>query len=101
MAGYNTLTVQQFEVYDELANVLETDFAGGNQVLTELQDFYDSCITTHMSDEELELRPIRDFYQRLGQFLYLYSIVDWGKRNIIPFSWNAAVFLTKCRRSDL
>ena len=66
MAGYNTLTVQQHEVYDELADVLETDFAGGNQVLAELQDFYDSCITTHMSDEQLELQPIRDFYQHLG-----------------------------------
>ena len=71
MAGYNTLRVQQYEVYDELADVLETDFAGGNQVLTELQDFYDSCITAYVSDDELDLQTIRDLYQRLGQFLYL------------------------------
>ena len=68
MAGYDTLTVQQHEVYDELADVLETDFAGGNQVLTEMQDFYDSCITARISDDKLDLQTIRDFYQRLGQF---------------------------------
>ena len=74
MAGYDTLTVQQFEVYDELADVLETDFTGGNQVLTELQDFYDSCITAYVSDDEVDIQTIRDLYQHLGQFsLVVYS----------------------------
>ena len=68
MAGYDTLTVQQFEVYDELANVLETNFTGGNHVLTELQDFYDSCITAYVSDDEVDIQTIRDLYQHLGQF---------------------------------
>lgn len=69
MAGYNTLILQQDLVYRQLADVLETDFAGDNHVLMELQDFYDACIFDLFSDN-VDLRPVRKIFERLGEFIY-------------------------------
>ena len=66
MAGYNPITVQKFDVFDELADVLETMLVGVNSVLTELLDFYDSCIAEQLSDT-VNLQPFRDLIQRLGK----------------------------------
>ena len=69
MAGYSTLKVQQFDVWEELADVLETAFTGENQILIELQDFYESCIAEQLSDEDLDLQPFINLYQKLGQLI--------------------------------
>ena len=66
MAGYGPLTVQQFDVFDELADVLETKVVGVNSVLAELRDFYDSCIAEQLSDD-VNIQPFRDLFQRLGK----------------------------------
>ena len=70
--GTGALRQQQFAVYSDLAEVLETDFTGGNSVLTELSDFYDSCIAAQLMTEEefiSKLIPvIRQVYQDLGMF---------------------------------
>ena len=69
MAGYGTLTVQQFDVYDDLADILETDFTEGNKILTEMQDFYHSCIVAEqMNQTAAIILPVRKFFQGLGQF---------------------------------
>ena len=74
MAGYDVLKVQQYDVYDRLADVLETQFnTAGNQILTELQDFYDSCIVAQTSDNQLDVQPFRKLYQELGQFYIHYT----------------------------
>ena len=68
MAGYDALTIQQFDVYDDLADILETDFTGGNKILAEMQDFYRSCIfAAQMNQTEAIILPTRQFYQELGQ----------------------------------
>ena len=66
MAGYNPLTVQQFDVFDELADVLETKLVGVNSVLAEMLDFYEACIAEQLSDN-VNLQPFRDLFQRLGK----------------------------------
>ena len=65
-ARYTTLLVQQDLVYGELADVLETDFAGGKSVFMELKDLYDSCILAQVSDD-VDLGPVMDLYQELGK----------------------------------
>ena len=68
MAGYGTLAVQQYDVYDDLAEILETDFTGGNKILTEMQDFYHSCIVAEqMNQTEAIILPVRKFFEGLGQ----------------------------------
>ena len=66
MAGFNPITVQQFDVFDELADVLETKLVGVNSVLTELRDFYEACIAEQLTDN-VNLQPFRDLFQRLGK----------------------------------
>lgn len=54
-------------MYGELADVLETDFTGGNSVLKELQELYDSCVLAESSDD-VDLGPILELYKELGKF---------------------------------
>ena len=70
MAGYDALTIQQYAVYGELADILEKDFNHDeNKVLTELQDLYDSCIIAMVTNISASYVPaIRKFYHDLGQF---------------------------------
>jgi predicted metalloendopeptidase len=86
MAGYDTLTVQQFDVYDDLADILETDFTEGNKILTEMQDFYRSCIVAaQMNQTEAIILPTRQFYQELGGWSLLDIPGDgtqWGINSI-------------------
>ena len=66
-AGYNAFILQRFAVLEELADFLEaSDFVKGNKVLLELQDFYDSCITSHLSDD-FNIEPFRVLYRELGE----------------------------------
>ena len=66
-AGYDVLILQTFAVLEELADFLEaSDFVKGNEVLLELQDFYDSCITSHLSDD-FDIEPFRVLYRELGK----------------------------------
>ena len=68
MAGYNALILQQFDVYNELADILESNFADGNDIFLEMQDFYDSCIAAQEVNITASLIPaIRNFYEDLGQ----------------------------------
>ena len=57
-------------MYSDLAEVLETDFTAGNKILTEVSDFYTSCIAAQlMNQTEFEdnfLPVVRKFYQNLG-----------------------------------
>ena len=61
-------------MYSDLAKVLETNFTGGNKVLTQLSSFYNSCIAAQMMNETEfvdRLVPIiRKFYQELGTYSY-------------------------------
>ena len=67
MAGYNKLTQQKLKVYEELADVIEDDFTDGNEILIELQDLYDSCITAQEMNISASLVPaIGKFYHDLG-----------------------------------
>ena len=69
MAGYDTLIVQQYDVYNDLADILETDFTEGNEILTEMQDFYRSCIVAEQMNQTVAIiLPVRKFFQGLGQF---------------------------------
>ena len=76
--GTSVIQEQQYAVYSDLAGVLETDFAGDNKVLTELSDFYDSCIAAKlMSDDEFveKLIPaVRKLYQDLGTYNIHFSL---------------------------
>ena len=77
MAGYGALTVQQYDVYDDLADILETSFTGGNRILSEMQDFYRSCIVAaQMNQTDAIILPVRKFYQNLGQCCQEYTHVD-------------------------
>ena len=68
MAGYNTLILQQFDVYNELADILESNFSDGNDIFLEMQDLYDSCIAAQEVNITASLIPaIRNFYEDLGQ----------------------------------
>jgi predicted metalloendopeptidase len=86
MAGYDALTVQQYDVYDDLADILETDFTEGNKILTEMQDFYRSCIVAaQMNQTEAIILPTRQFYQELGGWSLLDIPGDgtqWGINSI-------------------
>ena len=57
-------------MYTDLANVLATNFTQGNKVLSQLANFYNSCIAAQMmTDSEYVdqfLPVIRKFYQDLG-----------------------------------
>ena len=79
--GTGALEGQQYAVYSDLAEVLETDFTGGNKVLTQLSNFYDSCITAQMMNETEfvdRLVPIiRKFYQQLGTYSYS-DYLEWN-----------------------
>ena len=66
-AGYDVVTLQRFAVLEELADFLEaSDFVKGNEVLLELQDFYNSCITSHLSDD-FDIEPFRVLHRELGE----------------------------------
>ena len=66
-AGYDVLILQRFAVIKELADILETaDFEEGNHVFLELQDFYESCINSHFSDD-FDIEPLRVLYKELGK----------------------------------
>ena len=88
MAGYSPLIVQQFDVFDELADVLETQLVSGNSVLTELQDFYDACIVDKLSDD-VNLQPFRDLFQRLGK-----SIKALYKLRSVSFTYMVSPLLS-------
>ena len=64
-------------IYTELAGIIETDFTGGNRILSELEDLYSSCLAgRQMSREDFltfVLPEIRQFYQGLGQYIHLKS----------------------------
>ena len=68
--GTGALQEQQFAVYSDLAEVLETDFTAGNRILTEVSDFYTSCIAAQLMNQtefvDNFLPVIRKFYQNLG-----------------------------------
>ena len=70
--GTGALEQQQYAVYSDLAMVLETDFAGGNKILTELSDFYTSCIAAQLMDDsefiDILIPIMRKLYQDLGMF---------------------------------
>ena len=78
MAGYGALTIQQYGVYDNLADVLESDFAGGNDILLELQDFYDSCTAAQEANITAALIPaVRKLYHDIGQYIHVYTCVGF------------------------
>ena len=82
--GTGAIEQQQYAVYSDLAKVLETDFTGGNKVLIQLSNFYNSCIAAQMMNETEfvdKLVPvIRKFYQELG------------KCNFIPHYYHYCLF---------
>ena len=73
--GTGALEQQQYAVYSDLAKVLETDFTGGNKVLIQLSNFYNSCIAAQMMNEtefvDRLVPVIRKFYQDLGKLIPL------------------------------
>ena len=71
MAGYSALRVQQLDVYDDLADILDTSFTDGNEIFTEMQKFYNSCIVFgEMNLTDALILPVRKFFQDLGQFFW-------------------------------
>ena len=79
-------------MYSDLAEVLDTDFAGGNKVLTELSDFYASCIASQLMNEtefvDNLLPVIRKLYQDLGTFSYWLICGHLPQRPFIPGGWS-------------
>lgn len=84
-ARFTTLRLQQDQVYEDLADVIETDFAGENGVLMELKDLYDSCILAQVSDD-FDLGPVLELYKELGKFNCKHSEIKhvplWGANKV-------------------
>ena len=65
-------------MYNDLADVLESDFTDGNRVLSEVKDLYTSCVEAiMMTDEEVAIilvPAIRQLYQNLGKYNFIVAI---------------------------